>query len=207
MPVLDFRDRQTASGPPDCGKLFRGKLVQRDPKAVTGITLHQVATLLPPGRIDVMAAHGDVVLARHLRALRVHAHATAFTTGSAVIAYPLLAYVWHGNGLNSQDIGLECEAELDGLEPHADEHVIEAAREAITWLCENAPKEGIELRYIHAHRQSSATRRGDPGLALWKAVALDHAVAKCGLKTLPHETWRDGRPIPVEWQADGVGHY
>jgi hypothetical protein len=207
MSVLDLRSRQTPSGPPKAGKLHKGALVMRDPSTIDTICLHQTATLLPPGKADLRAANGDPALARHLRALRVHAHVTAFTTGTAVIAYPLRAYVWHGNGANASSIGVECEASLTGLDTSCDEKVVEAGRAALTWLCENGPTEGIHISYIVAHRQSSKTRRGDPGLALWRAVALDHGVAKLGLRTTPERVWGDGRPIPVEWQADGVGNY
>jgi hypothetical protein len=42
-------------------------------------------------------------------------------------------------------------------------------------------------------------RRSDPGEALWKAVALDYAVAVLGLETQNTRTWGDGNPIPAAW--------
>lgn len=210
MAVHDFRDRQAPAGPKGspAGRIVKGKLATRSADVIDAITLHQTATLLPPGKADLRAAKGDPVAARHLRALRVHAHVTAFTTGDAVIAYPLRAYVYHGNGLNKTSIGVECEAKLDGLAEKVDDAVVDATRQAFAWLCEHGPVEGIELRYVYAHRQASPTRRADPGLALWRAVVLDYAVPKLGLRTAPAKTWGKGRPVPLAWQPDGgVGRY
>ena len=66
----------------------------------------------------------------------------------------------------------------------------------------------MPIEFIWAHRQSSASRRSDPGQSLWQEVVLAYAVPVLGLKTQPARIWGDGRPIPVEWQPDGgVGPY
>lgn len=217
MTVHDFRARQLPGGPAakivngkprPCGRLdASGELVLRDPSTIDGITLHQTAVQLPPGRRDLADAMGDRELARHLRALRVHAHITAFTTGGAVIAYPLRTYLHHANGLNASTIGLECEGSYAGLGKLVPQPVIDAGREALAWLVDNAPLEGITLRYIYAHRQSSATRRADPGLAIWRDVAVEYAIKELGLVSQPGYTWGNGRKIPKEWDPDGVGRY
>jgi hypothetical protein len=86
--------------------------------------------------------------------------------------------------------------------------VIEAAREGVRIFLEEATSWGADIRYILAHRQYSGTRRSDPGELLWKAVALDYAVAVLGLKTLPNLRDGSGRTIPREWQSlGGIGRY
>jgi hypothetical protein len=65
----------------------------------------------------------------------------------------------------------------------------------------------MPIEYIHAHRQSSGTRRSDPGEELWQKVVLEFAVPVLGLKTEPSRVLKDGRPIPESWDLDGSGAY
>jgi hypothetical protein len=182
----------------------RGSLVIRDTGDIDTITLHQTACTFGAGPAAIAAAKGDKDLARHRRALRIHAHVTAFQDGTVVPAYPLRAYVFHGHGSNGRSIGLEIEGHYDGIPGgklgDPDARTIEAAREACRWIVEAARAEGITIRYVVAHRQYSSSRRSDPGWKIWRDVAL-WCEANLGLTTIPTLTDRDGAPIPKAWDS------
>jgi hypothetical protein len=187
------------------------------PGAVRGVVLHQTAVQFgfPKGR------KGDYD-ALHERACNVACHAMAFQDGAAVLATPLDWVVNHGNGFNDYSYGLE----VDGLFPgllarRTAKHsplslsVVEGAREALRFLVFLGRAAGHPMTHIWGHRQSSGSRRADPGPELWKAVVLDYAVPVLGLKTEPalwlpasHRRATKGRPIPVEWDREhGCGKY
>lgn len=198
--VFDLRSQQKPAGPdPQCGRISHGALVLRDPATIDAICLHQTGV----ARFGARAAHvkaegGDKQRGRWRRALGVHAHVTAFSDGGIVPAYPLRAFVFHGNSSNSRSIGLEVEGLLAGrpgagAEPDA--LTIETAREAIRWIVSEAAKEGIAVKYIVAHRQYSQSRRADPGWKLWREVAMT-----CELDALPTLV-EGGRQIPECWDA------
>jgi N-acetyl-anhydromuramyl-L-alanine amidase AmpD len=171
-------------------KIAHGRVVERVP---TGITLHQSWCWFGAKSAD----------ARHLRALRVHAHWTCFRDGVAVLAYPCEWTVYHGNGWNSLDVGIELEGmhEPDGTLRSAPDGfdlqlVIDAGREAIRETVRRCPT----VRYVHAHRQSSKDRGNDPGSLLWREVGI-WAVREIGLIAEPDRVIGDGRPIPADWCA------
>lgn len=167
-------------------RIVRGKVATRAP---TGITLHQTWCWFGAKDDD----------ARHRRALGVHAHWTCFRDGAAVLAYPCEWIVYHGNGFNSTDVGIECEGMYlaDGTMQTPPEgfdvgRVIAAAREAIQETIRRHPT----VQYIHAHRQSSKSRANDPGPVLWHEVAV-WSVAHLGLIAQPSLAIGDGQA--VEW--------
>jgi hypothetical protein len=229
--VLDLTHEQ--QNPPRVqGKhqLARGKVVLRDMSKVTGVTVHQTAVEFGVGPQQIAAAGGDRNLALARRALNVACHAMAFRNGMVVYANPLPWYVWHGNGFNPEDLGLEIDGLYPGLKNNpatawrskgisrVTPEIIKAAQIAITFLVEKGRAMGAPIEKVHAHRQSSPTRRSDPGQELWEEVVLKYAVPVLGLKMEPARvlTVRDkttgekkpGRPIPLEWDPKhGVGHY
>ena len=201
--IYDLRSQQAPAGPdPKCGRIVHGALEMRKPETIDAITLHQMAVTMGARTADVQAEHGDKVKGRWRRALGVHAHVSAFTDGGVVPAYPLRAYVWHGNGSNGRAIGLEVEGLYNGrpggrlAEPS--DLTIETVREAVRWIVEAARGEGITIRYVLAHRQYSPTRQSDPGWRIWREVALWAGTA-LGLATIPGLVDGDGRAIPREW--------
>ena len=224
--LLDLTQKQ--SNPPPTGREKhaldrRGRVVSRDPRKVTGITLHQTACVFgkAPGQPD-----------RFHRALGVGAHVTCFGRDRVIaVANPLLWYVYHGNGFNSEDVGLEVEGRFAGLldDPKTVEREdllsswggtmdpvtpadVETACEALAWIVAEMKRLGCTPRYLHAHRQSSDTRRSDPGEGLWKPI-VSFARNELGLATqdgrvLKTTKGKSGRPIPKEWDPDtGVGSY
>lgn len=199
-------------------KVQGGKVVVRDPATVSGIMLHQTGVWYSVSSQQVSAAGGDRHAALHTRGLNVACHTIAFDgkganlqCGHGVATAPLAWYCYQANTANAESVGLEVEGVYPGLESPGcvmpSQRVIDAARAAVRYMVETGRAAGMPLRYIWAHRQSSANRRGDPGEALWREVALDYAVAELGLETQPSRTWGDGRPIPVEWQLNGEGKY
>lgn len=201
-------------------KRYRGKPVVRDPAQVTGITVHQTAAKYGVAPYQVHAVGGNVELALARRSLRVACHVMAFHADHAgFIAAPndLTHYVYHGNGFNAFELGIEIDGNYPGVEggktwngkrpTKITAGIVRAACAGIEYLVVGGRKMGMPIEYIHAHRQSSAKRRDDPGEELWNAVVLDFAVDVLGLKTEPSRVLRDGRPVPVDWDADGSGSY
>lgn len=225
--VIDLTGEQT--NPPRGKKKHRlqgGLVVERDPATIDGITIHQTACRFGASARQIKEAGGDVLLAEHRRALRVGAHMTVFDTGYAVLGHPLGWYVNHGNGLNARSIGLEVEGVYPGIldnprpprwwrdrefTPLKDE-TLTAAMAGLYYLVEEGRALGMPLRYIWAHRQSSPTRRADPGEEIWRRLVVDFAVAQLRLETQPDLTLKSGRrgrgrPIPTQWDPQGVGSY
>lgn len=174
-------------------KTVRGWPVVRRPEDITGIVIHQTAC-------DFGAKPGQP---RYREALEVACHALAFKTGEAVIAAPLLWYVQHGNKFNAYSLGLEIEGHYPGAPergPGTDRltvETLEAAHEALAELVVRGRALGMPLRNVWAHRQSSATRRADPGWEIWKN--LRPSFARLGLTEHPDLAIGTGRPIPREW--------
>lgn len=216
--LIDWRARQPNPPPLVRGRrkhlLVRGRVFERDPADVDSITVHQTACVFGarPGRD------------RHERAFGVACHALAFADGAAVLPNPLRWHVHHGNGLNPRALGLEIEGRFPGLignprtlanrrsiETPITDTLIAAAIEALTALVTLGRAEGMPIRYVHAHRQSSPSRRSDPGEEIWRRVVLEHGVRVLGLETQPALVLEarkgPGRPIPLEWDPAGVGRY
>lgn len=220
--VLDLRDQQPNPPPKYSGKtkhkIVRKSVVVRDPKTVDSITIHQTACTFGKGKYPT----------RHHRAIEVACHALAFRDGVVALPNPLPWYVYHGNGFNARSLGLEIEGSYAGerdnpntpkredLESHwgddskitlLDDLTIETARTALEVLLAEAAKWGADIKYILAHRQSSGSRKSDPGYEIWEEVVIHYAVKRLGLKTQPHYTVDDGRPIPLVWDPSGKGKY
>tara|TARA_R110002049_G_scaffold217647_5_gene389079 strand:- start:24 stop:926 length:903 start_codon:yes stop_codon:yes gene_type:complete len=217
VPVLDLRSEQTDPSPKS--KVVNGHTVLRAPQTVTGITLHQTACTYGVSQNQIDAAGGDRQLALHRRALGVACHAMAFMDGTLVLTNPVERYIYHGNGLNSFTLGLEVEGRYPGLTNEPDKTTwggdptpltgatVAAAQEGVRKLVELGRRAGMPITHIYAHRQSSETRRSDPGEGLWRHVVLDYAVPVLGLKAAQGVTVGTGEPVPEQWDPDGVGNY
>jgi hypothetical protein len=216
--IVDLRAEQ--KNPPrsmkgaHLAKRARGRAVERRPEDVDAIVVHQTAC-------DFLGPY------RYRRALNVAAHAVAYRDGVAILTCPPAWYMNGGNGLNPRGLHLECVGLLSGLvdvddTPQRedldttwqrraatvlDDRAIESYWAGLRALVESGRKWGAPLRYLFAHRQSSATRRSDPGEGIWRALA-PWAEEHLGLVTMPRHVVGDGRPIPREWDSErGVGRY
>jgi len=213
--VLDWRSRQ--ANPPISTRAKQkhaldraGRVVVRDPKAIRGIVLHQTACVFGKRKDQPDRYH---------RAFGVACHALAFNDGTVVLPNPLPWLVWHGNGFNDYSLGIEVEGRFPGLagdpktlasepETPVSDEVITSGRLAIKTLVDLGRAEGMPIQLIWAHRQSSPTRRSDPGEALWRALVVDYAVPVLGLSVEPEAVLRSrkgepGRPIPEAWGGKG----
>lgn len=216
---MDLRSEQL--NPPVLARKFKrnrhGRVVRRDPSEITGITIHQTAVKYSVADYQIVKAGGDRELALARRALRVACHVMTFHNGLVVAANPLDWYIHHGNGFNRFELGIEIDGNYPGLiggetwnkkqATKTTDLSISAARAGIEYLVREGRKAGMPITQIHAHRQSSATRRSDPGEELWRRVVLEYAVPVLGLETEPAKVLRNGRPIPKEWDDNGVGSY
>lgn len=171
---------------------------------VTGICLHQTACVLGerPARWNGVGCHIGIT-----------------RSGKVIWLHDFDKLVVHGNGWNAQTVGIEIDglyAGIDGeqrtvwddpdtpsreqgmaLTPEA----IEAARQTIRWICAEVKRHGGHVRALVAHRQSSATRRNDPGSAIWQSVALPMQ-RELGLSDGGAGfAIGQGRPIPTAWNA------
>ena len=82
---------------------------------------------------------------------------------------------------------------------------VEATKALIRWIVAEVAAHGGQVRALVAHRQSSATRRNDPGSAIWQAVALPMH-AELGLSDGGVGFAIDGgKPIPEAWDPRCVG--
>ena len=220
MPVtlLDLRAEQTNPFPPKkdpdgktvatC-KTVKGKVFLRDPKTITGITVHQTACVFGPA-----ADRGKA----HRRALNIPAHAVAFRDGVFAVTADPTWYLYHGNALNSFTLGLEIEGRYPGLvddpktlwggEPTpCDALTVETARAALKWLVDMGRGLGMPIKQVYAHRQSNGQKPSDPGEALWKAVVLEYGVPVLGLEPQNKFTLENGRPIPKQWDPTATAKY
>jgi antitoxin (DNA-binding transcriptional repressor) of toxin-antitoxin stability system len=141
--------------------------------AVTGICLHQTACVL-----------GE----RPARWASIGAHVGVTRAGQVLWLHDFTAIVVHGHGFNGSTVGIECDGRYEGVEgdlstfwrppgstaqPQAPTpELIAAARAAIRWIVAEVARHGGQVARLVAHRQASADRRGDPGSALWRAVAM-----------------------------------
>lgn len=197
-------------------RVDRGRAVERSPKSVIGIGIHQTACVFGPKDPNK----------RNRRALAVPCHAMAFRDGTFVTAFPLEWHVHHGNDLNAFTLGLEIEGHYPGLPddpgtpvredirstwkgnptPFSD-LAVDTARAALRYLVEEGRRRGMPIEWIWAHRQAHGLKASDPGWEIWKRVVLDYGVPVLDLRTQVDRTWRDGRPIPAQWDPVATGKY
>jgi hypothetical protein len=230
IPLVDVRHRQV-EGHRKTRLDRRGITVQREPRAITGIVIHQTAVRYGVSDAQLDAAGGDRTLALARRGLEVACHAIAFRDGFFAAVHKLTSYVHHGNAFNAFTLGLEIDGRYPGLrddpsttpkredletvwggEPDGvTSTIVDCARAALRWLVEEGRRSGMPLTNIYAHRQSSTKRRSDPGQELWERVVLEYAVPELGLRTHPLLSIGNGktrgRPIPRAWDPTGQGPY
>jgi len=182
---------------------------QRPWKQITGITLHQTGIML-----------GNNL--KRFESLRAHIGILRLDRPTIVQVYPYNVLLHHGNAFNRPDVGIEINGCFEGIdgrkrtawkggyktEPHrCTDEQITATREAIRRICAEVEAHGGEVLHIHAHRQTSATRRSDPGSRVWQEVGI-WAQDELGLTDGGDGyTLRNGLAIPKEWDPKRTGKY
>lgn len=178
---------------------------------ITGITLHQTAV--------------DFGGPEHARVIDVPVHAMTFQDGRACLLNPPTALMYHGNGFNGRDIGVEVSCRAAGIEGvfakrrgdpgpntlwrspsspdatplEASDQQLDATRKLVRFYVELTKRMGGAIEFIHAHRQSSAQRESDPGSRIWQEVGI-WAQQEFDLSAGPPGWCLDGgMPIPTAW--------
>jgi hypothetical protein len=193
LPGLNFFDLRKESD-------RRNIIGRRAWQEILGITLHQCAVDFgheKPERWDTLAAHVGISLEGNVNWVHDFEH-----------------IVPHGNELNKPTVGIEFEGAFPGIvalrgpgrmqSPTPAQ--VKAGHEAIPWIVAVCAAHGSKLTRLNAHRQTAATRRGDPGEELWKLVALP-MLGKLALSDGgPQFKIDNGRVIPEAWNPAYIGN-
>lgn len=226
--IYDLRSEQDYEYPNGANKVRKHGLspVMRNAELITTVAVHQTAVEFGVSARSVRASNGDVELARARRSLDVACHTMAFRKGYFAVSHPLLAYVNHAGRFNPFSLGLEIDGRYPGLMDDVStvaredldstwggapteltDKTVAAACAALEWMLERGLSLGMPIRYVVAHRQSSDNRRSDPGEEIWQRVVREFAVDVLGLTAKLDSPWREGRPVPVAWDPNGIGEY
>ncbi|MCP4674550.1 MAG: hypothetical protein GY854_03335 [Deltaproteobacteria bacterium] len=192
-PPSDVRiiDRRVLHPPP---RLFGRK---RRWDQIRGVTLHQTGCRMSsrPERWDNLNAHVGIT-----------------EEGVVILANDPTDMIWHAQRLSPSTIGIEISGNFLGIEEkpnsywkpgggpqHLSNLQINAADRLFDWLRDEFKRNGQPWTRVHAHRQSSRTRGGDPGSRVWQEIAMKW-IEKLGA-TDGGPDWKvgTGKPIPREW--------
>ncbi len=186
---------------------------------IDAICLHQTAGDLgeKPERWSwwpTRDADGDLVHST------LKAHLGVTRGGQVFLVHDLNALVYHGNSFNNRSVGIELSGTYEGVagrpttwwqptgvrSPQTPTpELLVAAKVAIEWVVAEVAARGGKIKYLFAHRQSSAERESDPGDAIWKGVALP-MLQKLGLSDGgPRYKVGSGEAIPMDWDPSKVG--
>jgi hypothetical protein len=193
--ILDYSAQRIPSSPKV--KMVGGKPVLFAPGDVTALMIHQTDCFF--------GSENQTPEWCAKRALKVAAHITVFRTGLVAVSAPLDWVMNHGNAPNIFSWGIEVEGCYKGYPADTrprnfkplNRETEEGIRLAICLLVAEAAKRGHKLTTVLSHRQSSETRRADPGYEIWpgaEACAMNH-----GILAAPTQTWAKGRPVPEVW--------
>lgn len=167
---------------------------ERSLSSITGVTWHQTGCSMPS---DPMGWS------------RVNAHYGLTQEGLPILINKPTDFIWHAQGLSKKTIGIEIEGNYPGVTnnpktlwrggggPHSlnDKMIAGAVSIVEDILSRVAFDKG---KYFYAHRQSSPTRRADPGQEIWTKIVAPLAV-RYGFEIVPDYTKGKGRKLPVEW--------
>lgn len=191
---------------------------ERAPDKITAIVLHQTACL--------MGEKPD-------RYLNTGAHYVCTRGGQRIWLHDEDQRIVSADGFNARGVSIEC----DGIYPGDDSTpalalamtwddpttkireqpmvptsaLVAAGRETCRAIIRRTAARGGRIKFLFAHRQSSETRRDDPGAALWRLVAMP-IIEEFGLnetvvdpvnpkRNFDAITFKvdDGRTIPACW--------
>jgi len=191
---------------------------QRSWQEVLGVTLHQTAVVIgSPDRCLNMPVHGAVLDDGEGGAI-------------VVLLHDPTALLWHGHGFNTHDIGIEIACRACGIEgdprtlwlpkkykalegddrlakgTEATDAQLEGARLLLRYYDDLVQENGGQIQFIHAHRQATKNRVGDPGSRIWAAVGEWAASALCWSVGPADFQISHGKPLPDAWtgRANGI---
>lgn len=191
----------------------RAKPSVRPIEEVTGITLHQTATNFK-GRVPF-------TLEMHYVTSR-SSYGTKAASESQYLN-DVQSRMWQAQKVfNSHDVGIEIDGYYSGVgvDPkyfwkpkskpnrkpmYLAEEQVESTRQTVRYICDEIGRRGGEIKFIHAHRQTSDSRSSDPGSILWDAIGI-WAQQNLGLSDGGvGKTWLKGLPIPEAWDPRAIG--
>lgn len=183
------------------------RIAKRAWTKVTGITLHQTATLMGENAQRWFGIPVQVGVTRK---------------GQILILNGCEWVTYHGNGLNAADVGIEIDGYYEGIEgkpatlwkpaqePNRQGLIptpiqVEAIKAAVRWIMNEVAQNGGAIKFIHAHRQASDQRQSDPGSGIWKRIGL-WAQKDLGLSDGGRDfTVGTGLRIPEAWDETRLG--
>jgi hypothetical protein len=195
----DVRGQGRLKGGEINGRIWYKRSDERSPRkspAVDSIVLHHMA----------FNRGNDVT-----RYLSVGAHYAVLADGQIAQLYDDLDFLNASNGFNPRSVAIE----FAGNFPTVGYHWWKSSGHSIPERCYLTPAQGRAgrcllatlkarlpgIRYVYAHRQSSASREGDPGPDLWHNVA-EWAITNLGLTDrLPSPKIDNGSAIPDAWRV------
>lgn len=200
LPGVVFYDRRRTAAQAH-GERGKWKVGRRSIKKLTGICLHQTACVLGerPERWDTVGAHFGITRSGAVMWLHDFDHlvaaANGWNDGTVSIEVDGLfagderdpASVWDDPSTKKRELGMEPTPEQ-----------IHALQQLIRWIHDKAAALGANIRVLVAHRQSSKSRRDDPGSAVWRRGALP-MMAELGLSDGGVGFVLGGYPIPECW--------
>ncbi len=184
----------------------------RAPHKVTGIVLHQTGVDYELTSNQIKQAQGDRHLALYKRVRKInahvvilHGHAAQIKVNRGCLLHNVLEHLPSSHNLSGRSISVEIEGNypFKMTDAKAFEAFVNSARRALKEVVTLARQEGMPIKYIWAHRQSTVKRPRDPGEELWKLLVEDYAIPTLGLQAPVHETYGGGGfTIPDKWQDD-----
>lgn len=185
---------------------IRRKPKIRDISIINSVTIHQTGTNFN-GRCPFL----------------LEMHWVIQRNGESQYLNDLSLRVWQAQRIfNSTGVGLEMDGYYSGLgvdekyfwKPESrpnrvpmtpTDELIESTRQTIEYICEVIGQRGGEIKFIHAHRQTSNQRSSDPGSLLWKAIVEEYAKPVLGLSDGgKNKTFLRGEPVPEAWCPDYI---
>jgi N-acetyl-anhydromuramyl-L-alanine amidase AmpD len=153
----------------------------------------------------------------------VGCHIGVTRSGKVIWLHDFNRLVVHGNGWNTQTVGIEIDGLYAGVEGDPKtvwddpsttkkevgsiltQESIDATQQVIRFIADEIEKNGGKLKAIVAHRQASENRRNDPGSAIWKAIALPMAKELETSDGGPGFKLSKGYAIPESWDPSRKG--
>jgi len=173
--------------------------------SIIGVTLHQTGCEMP---------------LQPLGWSRVNAHYGVSRLGTPILINRPEDMIWHAQRLSPTTIGIEIDGNYEGVEGlrstlwapgggPATLHpwAIDACNAIYRDIAERFEAAGQEWLAVYGHRQSSRTRRGDPGSAIWQAVGVPWRKRLACDARQCRQAFGKGRPVPRVWDANGKGEY
>ena len=159
-------------------------------RVIRGVTLHQTGIFVAerPKRWDTLNAHIGVL-----------------RSGEVILTNALEDFIWHAQGLSEATIGVEFNGRFPGVAEDDSAlltpEMLAAADRLFEWLKATFAAGGGRWTRVHAHRQSTSSRRGDPGSEIWQKVGQVW-LSRLGPEASdggPDFVLGSGRPIPRAW--------